>query len=286
MADGDPDVVVLVARVVEVPRDGIEAELRADRVRCERLQRAGAVARVLEDEAADRIRRAGRTGRRVDERADERLVEREEDRVVDRRRRGAVVDREPLAVDDRLLHGCGVLRPVHPVVVGDGDADLVQRALEVGEVDVALVVVGDVGVAAARGRVGTRADRRDEVELLSVVRGAVDEGLVGRETPRARLPDRAVAVRRRGAARPRCAADRRPSRRRTSRSTSRSSGSASSVTGFVVEPGGATDSRRRVDVGEEAGVRVGPTRRHERRGRVAGLADLDGVRAAAESATE
>ena len=81
-----------------------------------------------------------------------------------------------------------------PLSCETDDADLVQRALEVGEVDVALVVVGDVGVAAAGRRVRPRADRRDEMELLSVVRRAVDEGLVRREAPRARLPDRPVAV--------------------------------------------------------------------------------------------
>ena len=174
--------------------------------------------RVLPHEPADRIGRARRAGRRVDERSDRGLVEREEDGVVDRGRRRAVVDRVPLPVDRRVLDGSRVLRPRHAVVVGHRGAEIGER-LEVGEVDVAVVVGRDVGVAAARRQVRPQAAVGDEVELLPVVGRAVDERvLVVRPTgPTPRTCRRNRSGR---AARPRCAAGRRRSRRRTSRSTS------------------------------------------------------------------
>ena len=83
VADGDADVVPLVAGVVEVALDFVEAQLRADGVGGQGLERARQRAGVLEEEAARRVAGALRAGRRIDEGPDGGLVEGEEDRVVE-----------------------------------------------------------------------------------------------------------------------------------------------------------------------------------------------------------
>jgi hypothetical protein len=87
----------------------------------------------------------------------------------------------------RVLNGERVLAPGVPVVARDRRQEVDQR-LEVDEVDVALVVVDDVGVTAARRSVGPEADGAVDVERETVVGRAVKEGLLRRNPPRARLP--------------------------------------------------------------------------------------------------
>ncbi len=190
VADRDAHVVAHLARVVQVPLHRVEPDLAAAGVAAERRGRARV--RVLPDEAAGRVVRPLRPRRRVDVDPDGRLVEGHEDRVVVRGRRGPVVDGVPLPVDRRVLHRERVLAPVLAVVVRDRGAE-VHEPLEVDEVDVALVVLDHVRVAAAGRRVGPDPGRAVDVEAEPAVRGAVDEGQLRRGPPRPRLPVVAVA---------------------------------------------------------------------------------------------